>query len=33
MTLGLVNPGEKYPPHPPLEKGGKDFGFLKVPLF
>jgi hypothetical protein len=32
MTLGLVNPGKKNPPCPPLEKGGKDCGFFKVPL-
>jgi hypothetical protein len=32
MAAGLVTPGDKNPPYPPLEKGGKDCGFLKVPL-
>ena len=34
MTLGLVNPGEKNPPYPPLEKGGgKTAASLKSPFF
>ena len=33
MTLGLVNPEEKNPPCPPLEKGGKIAASFKSPFF